>query len=179
MDFFIKNIIIKKISNTEVYISLGSNLNRPKTNLLTALEYLKKNWRQKALSSCYITAPIGKINQQPFINAVAYGIYKENIWTLLTNLLAIEAKLERQRIERWGPRTIDLDLLLFGQTLINKPKLQIPHPRLHKRAFVLIPLKELAPQLIIPGLNKSVNEILTQMTPKKLKNQKVEKILWG
>lgn len=165
----------------EVYLGLGSNLGQPQANLLAGLEGLERGgaWRRLALSSCYRTAPVGKTDQPPFVNAVAHGIYWGSARALLAELLAVEAALGRQRLERWGPRTLDMDLLLFGQELIDEPGLQVPHPRLHLRAFVLVPLMEIAPRMLIPGLGQTAEELLERLTPAEREVQKVERTPWA
>jgi 2-amino-4-hydroxy-6-hydroxymethyldihydropteridine diphosphokinase len=166
---------------TEVYLGLGSNLGRPRENLLAGLEGLRGGgrYRHLALSSCYVTAPVGKTDQPPFVNAVAHGIYRGDARDLLGELLAVEAGLGRRRAERWGPRTLDLDLLIFGQAVIDQPGLQVPHPRLHLRAFVLVPLMELAPGLAIPGLRQTPGGLLAAMPPAERAAQKVERTSWA
>ncbi len=170
---------------TETYLGLGSNLGsglgQPKANLLAGLEALERggSWRRLALSSCYLTAPVGKTDQPPFVNAVAHGIYRGSAGALLAELLAVEAALGRRRLERWGPRTLDMDLLLFGRELIDEPGLQAPHPRLHLRAFVLVPLMEIAPSLVVPGLGKTAGELLALLTPAERESQKVERTPWA
>jgi 2-amino-4-hydroxy-6-hydroxymethyldihydropteridine diphosphokinase len=165
----------------EVYLGLGSNLGRPKENLLAGLAALEKGgfFTRLALSSCYETAPVGKTDQPPFVNAVAHGIYRGTARELLAELLAVETALGRERRERWGPRTLDLDLLLFGREIIAEPGLEVPHPRLHTRAFVLVPLMELAPGLLLPGLEKTAGELLASMTPAERAAQKVERTPWA
>jgi 2-amino-4-hydroxy-6-hydroxymethyldihydropteridine diphosphokinase len=104
-----------------------------------------------AASSLYRTAPVGLKRQPDFINAVVELVAVSPAPTLLDMLFAIEARFGRQRSVRNAPRTLDLDLLLYGDELSADPVLTLPHPRLHERAFVLAPLAELAPQLVIPG----------------------------
>lgn len=165
----------------EVYLGLGSNLGRPRENLLAGLRALERGgiFTRLELSSCYETAPVGKTDQPPFVNAVARGIYRGTARALLAELMAAEASLGRERAERWGPRTLDLDLLLFGREIIAEPGLEVPHPRLHLRAFVLVPLMELAPGLVIPGLEKTAGELLQAMPPAERAAQKVEMTPWA
>lgn len=104
-----------------------------------------------AASSLYRTAPVGLKHQPDFINAVVELVAVSPAPTLLEALFEIEARFGRQRSIKNAPRTLDLDLLLYGDELSDDPQLTLPHPRLHERAFVLAPLAEIAPQLVIPG----------------------------
>jgi 2-amino-4-hydroxy-6-hydroxymethyldihydropteridine diphosphokinase len=145
------------------WIGLGSNLGDGPALLQSALEYLDKLPRTRLLrySSMYRTEPWGDSGQASFTNAVAEldtGLEPQD---LLTALLEIESKLGRVRDERrWGPRLIDLDLLLMGDRRVNLPGLIVPHPLMHQRAFVLVPLAELDSQLSVPGRAK-VGELLS------------------
>jgi 2-amino-4-hydroxy-6-hydroxymethyldihydropteridine diphosphokinase len=140
-----------------IYIGIGSNLRDPVEQIRRAFQALAElpASRLTARSSWYRTAPVGGPAGQPdYLNAVAA---LETLLTpdaLLTALQAIENAQERVRAERWGPRTLDLDLLLYGSIIRNDPQLMLPHPRLHQRAFVLYPLHEIAPGLTIPGQGK-------------------------
>jgi 2-amino-4-hydroxy-6-hydroxymethyldihydropteridine diphosphokinase len=156
-------------------------LGQTKANLLAGLEALERGraFTRLGLSSCYETAPVGKLNQPFFVNAVARGIYRGTARELLTELMAAEASLGRERRERWGPRTLDMDLLLFGREVIAGPDLEVPHPRLHTRAFVLVPLIELAPELLVPGLGKTAGELLAALTSAERAAQKVERTPWA
>jgi 2-amino-4-hydroxy-6-hydroxymethyldihydropteridine diphosphokinase len=156
-------------------------LGQTKANLLAGLEALERGraFTRLGLSSCYETAPVGKLNQPLFVNAVARGIYRGTARELLTELMAAEASLGRERRERWGPRTLDMDLLLFGREVIAGPDLEVPHPRLHTRAFVLVPLIELAPELLVPGLGKTAGELLAALTSAERAAQKVERTPWA
>jgi len=147
------------------YIGLGSNLDRPGRQIETAFELLDAipQTRLIARSSLYRSAPLGGIEQPDFVNAAA---------ALLTHLAARELLAELQEIERkrgrerggvhWGPRVLDLDLLVYSHAGIVEPGLTVPHPGIAERNFVLLPLRELAPDLEIPGLGRiskiSVNE---------------------
>ncbi len=139
------------------YIGIGSNLDNPSKQVKLAIASLKKipQTRLTAHSSLYQTSPMGPQNQPDYINAVAEietGLPAEK---LLLHLQSIEKQQGRQRSgERWGARTIDLDLLLYGKTEKQSTTLTIPHPGICSREFVLIPLLEIAPDLEIPGLGK-------------------------
>jgi 2-amino-4-hydroxy-6-hydroxymethyldihydropteridine diphosphokinase len=138
-----------------VYIGLGSNLGDRAEALRAAVERLARLHRTRvlAVSSFRETEPVGYLDQPRFVNAVAAVETELDPWTLLEELLALERALGRTREgPRFGPRTIDLDLLLYDELVLERPGLQIPHPRLHERAFVLEPLLELAPGLVVPGV---------------------------
>lgn len=100
--------------------------------------------------------------QGPFLNACAEINTSLSPERLLSKMLAIEDKLGRVRDERWGPRLIDLDLLVYAEKVIDTEFLQLPHPRMEERDFVMVPLKDIAPDLVIPGLDQSVSEILAK-----------------
>ena len=133
-----------------VYIGLGSNLAEPLTQLrgaLAALAALPQS-RLLAISSFYASDPLGPADQPRYVNAVAALDTELAPLALLDALQAIEANQGRVRkAERWGPRTLDLDILLFGERLLDEPRLRVPHYHLHARPFVLYPLAELAPEL--------------------------------
>jgi len=140
---------------TRVYIGIGSNLQQPIRQVQHALSALASltDCQFIAQSRLYRSAPMGPQDQPDFINAVAALETTVSAHALLASLHAIEQAQGRTRNgERWGPRTLDLDILLFGEECINQPELQVPHPGLHERNFVLYPLHEIAPNLIIPGL---------------------------
>ncbi len=113
-----------------------------------------------ALSSVYETAPAGGPPQGLFLNGACAVETVLRPAALLHLLLETEDKLGRVRRERWGPRTVDLDLLLYGECLVNTPALVIPHPRLAERSFVLVPLAEIAPAAPVPGTGRTVEELL-------------------
>jgi 2-amino-4-hydroxy-6-hydroxymethyldihydropteridine diphosphokinase len=139
----------------EVYIALGSNLGNRAQNLALACEALARNEIEiTAASSVYETEPWGPKPQGPYLNQVIRGTTKLAPKALLARLLDIERTLGRERdgVERYGPRTIDLDILLFGDEKLAEPDLQIPHPRMMERAFVLVPLAEIAPDLTVGGV---------------------------
>jgi 2-amino-4-hydroxy-6-hydroxymethyldihydropteridine diphosphokinase len=134
---------------SQVYIGLGSNLGDRQQHLRTALGLIARinSTTVKKVSSFHVTAPVGKIDQPDFLNAVALLYTTLTPHKLLSELLKIETKMGRIRTEKWGPRTIDLDILLFDDLRIDTPDLTIPHPRMHERKFVLDPLKEIATRL--------------------------------
>jgi 2-amino-4-hydroxy-6-hydroxymethyldihydropteridine diphosphokinase len=138
---------------TVAFVGLGANLSEPRRHVEEALLDLDAipHTRVVKTSSLYRTAPVGYAAQPPFVNAVAQletGLPAER---LLAELQAIEARHGRERSFPNAPRTLDLDLLLFGTATIDTAGLKVPHPRMHERAFVLVPLLEIAPQADIPG----------------------------
>ena len=134
------------------YVALGANLGDPKATVLAAFAALANlpESRIARCSSLYRTAPVGILSQPDFVNAVALLETTLAPEALLDALLDIEARFGRIRRERNGPRTLDLDLLLYDDIELDLPRLTLPHPRLHLRAFVLLPLAEVAPDLAIP-----------------------------
>lgn len=137
------------------FIGLGGNQGDVETTLVEALwavDALPQSSIQRQ-SAFYRTPAWGKTDQPSFINAVVELRTRLTAPALLELLLAIEARFGRVRseAERWGPRVIDLDLLAYGDEVTDQPGLTLPHPRLHERAFVLVPLAEIAPELVIPG----------------------------
>jgi 2-amino-4-hydroxy-6-hydroxymethyldihydropteridine diphosphokinase len=149
-------------TNTKTaYIGLGSNLGNRQDNLQMALSKLAEMPTIKVtqVSSLYETAPVGVPDQPDFLNAVAALETALPAVKLLDVFLHLENQLGRVRTFRWGPRVIDMDLLLYGDEQIALPSLTIPHPRLRERAFVLVPLAEIAPELVLPGDTKTVKEL--------------------
>ena len=131
---------------TLAYIGLGSNLGNPTAQVRQALGELAGLPLSTlvAQSSLYATPPVGPQDQPDFINAVAVIKTALSPLALLDQLQALEQRHRRQRLRHWGPRTLDLDLLLYGQQAIERPRLKVPHPYMHERAFVLVPLVEVA-----------------------------------
>ncbi|MDR2189466.1 MAG: 2-amino-4-hydroxy-6-hydroxymethyldihydropteridine diphosphokinase [Azonexus sp.] len=138
---------------SRAYIALGANLGDPACTLRAAFGVLANlpDVRLRRCSSLYRTAPVGYARQPDFINAAALVETALEPLPLLAELLAIEDRFGRQRSEKNGPRSLDLDLLLYDDRRFNQPQLTVPHPRLHLRAFVLQPLAEIAPDLTLPG----------------------------
>ncbi|OPX84463.1 MAG: 2-amino-4-hydroxy-6-hydroxymethyldihydropteridine pyrophosphokinase [Pelotomaculum sp. PtaB.Bin104] len=138
------------------YIGLGSNIGDKVANIKAALAALNNSQkvRVKRVAPYYRTEPIGYTAQDWFVNTVAELETLLSPHQLLFLLLTLEDRFGRVRTERWGPRVIDLDLLLYDQIEINTLELTIPHPRMHERAFVMVPLAVLAPELVIPGRGK-------------------------
>jgi 2-amino-4-hydroxy-6-hydroxymethyldihydropteridine diphosphokinase len=135
------------------FVALGSNMESPREQVLTAFRELNElaDTRVVARSSLYRTAPVGYLDQPDFINAVAKIETSLSPLDLLNALLKIERAHGRSRDFKNAPRTLDLDLLLYGDCAMAEPGLTLPHPRMHERAFVLVPLNDIAPQMLIPG----------------------------
>lgn len=146
-----------------VYIALGSNISVRDDYLKQAIKALADRdlIAIKNQSSIYETDPVGYEEQNKFLNQVIEIDTTYTALELLNICQMIEYELGRKREVRWGPRTIDLDILLYNQENMMKDQLIIPHPRMHERAFVLVPLVELDPNLIIPTVNKTVHEQLS------------------
>jgi len=145
------------------YIGLGSNMGDKKGTCLKALDLLGRAGRVKKVSSFYCTEPVGYREQEDFVNAVAELETDISPEALLAECHSIEDALGRSRELRWGPRTIDLDILLYGDRVISEPTIIIPHPRLAIRRFVLVPLCEIAPQAVHPVFKKTVTHLLHEL----------------
>ena len=142
-----------------VYLGLGSNLGDRRRNLADALGRLAPLVRIEAVSSLYETAPVGPQDQLSFFNAVCRGVTELPPLDLLRHLQEIERELGRRPSERWGPRPIDIDVLLYGDAVIEEAGLRVPHIELANRAFVLAPLAELAAELRHPELGRTIGEL--------------------
>lgn len=152
------------------YIAMGANLSSPagppEATLMAAAARLESVGRVTARSSLYSTRPVGLADQPRFVNAVVELETELEPRALLDALLAIEHQFGRDRSSgiRNGPRTLDLDILLFGGLELSEPGLEIPHPRLAERKFVLIPLSEIAPAAVYPGSNETVKQLLYKLS---------------
>ena len=146
------------------YIGIGSNLDGPEARVRQAFAQLAglPETRLVAVSALWRTPPVGPIDQPPFVNAVAGVLTQLAPRALLEALLAAERIQGRRREVRWGPRTLDLDLLLHGHAVIDEPGLVLPHPEMTSRAFVLYPLAEIAPELRMPG-GERVADLLARL----------------
>ncbi|WP_293171225.1 2-amino-4-hydroxy-6-hydroxymethyldihydropteridine diphosphokinase [Oceanithermus sp.] len=154
------------MKGTRVLIALGSNLGDRAGFLLAGLARLGalEGFAPGRLSPVYETEPVGPAEQGPYLNAVLEGESALEPRTLLAALLAIERELGRVRDRRWGPRTLDLDLLDYGGRVLRQPGLELPHPRLHERAFVLVPLADLQPGWRHPVLGRTARELLADLS---------------
>ena len=136
----------------DVYVGLGSNLDDPAAQVAQAIVALGELplTRRLDASSLHVSRPVGPQDQPDFVNAVAHLATRLSPLALLDQLQALEQRQHRVRRRHWGPRTLDLDLLLFGKRVIETPRLRVPHPEMSARAFVMVPLAELAPALVLP-----------------------------
>lgn len=146
-----------------VYIALGSNLGDRRTNLIDALSQMRHRVTIKHPSAVYETEPAYVTDQPRFYNMVLRGQTTLDPHSLLRFLQSVERHIGRERKVRYGPRLIDLDILAYGDQQVNDDNLIIPHPRLAERAFVLAPLAEIAPNLILPGLDASIDVLLQRL----------------
>jgi 2-amino-4-hydroxy-6-hydroxymethyldihydropteridine diphosphokinase len=144
------------------YIAVGSNLGRRALNCREAIERMEliPGCRVVAESGLFQTEPVGVHDQDWYVNGVVAVATELEPLPLLEALLAVEAAMGRKREEKWEARIIDLDILLYGQAVIDEADLKIPHPLMHLRRFVLVPINRLAPQLVHPVLQRTMAEIL-------------------
>jgi len=143
-----------------VYISLGSNLGDRTANLRTAIGRLCELGNLVAVSSFYETEPV-EVTDQPWFLNCAVGLKTElTPRQFLSKLLKIERQMGRRRLRPKGPRTIDIDILLFGNSIVQTPQLNVPHPAMHQRRFVLQPFSEIAPDVRHPVFKRKISELL-------------------
>lgn len=149
------------------YVALGSNVGDRHAHIQAALDAITRlpGTRLLAVSPIIQTDPVGPVAQGPFLNAAAAVSTTLPPRKLLAHFQEIERTRGRDRSSerRWGPRTLDLDLLVFGDLVIDEPGLTIPHPRLHERRFVLEPLATIAPELVVPTLGRTVAELAASL----------------
>ncbi len=148
-----------------VYLGLGSNMGDRQENLDKALNFLSQRLRMGKVSSVYDTEPLGGIEQPRFLNLVCQSFTRLAPEGLLALAKGIESKAGRTG-RSGSPRPIDIDILLYGDEVIETPQLVIPHPRMTERAFVLVPLAEIAPDAVHPGNGKTIRELLESITEK-------------
>ena len=146
-----------------VYLSLGSNVGDPEANLRAGVAALERaGVRVTRVSAFYETEPVDYLDQAWFLNCVVEAETEVPVLELLGELRQIETRMGNKKLVAKGPRLLDMDILLYGQETIDTLDLQVPHPRMQLRRFVLVPLAEIAPELMHPGLKKTVRQILEE-----------------
>ncbi|RWZ51279.1 2-amino-4-hydroxy-6-hydroxymethyldihydropteridine diphosphokinase [Halobacillus fulvus] len=159
------------------FIALGSNLDTREQFLSEAIGHLERHPEIQIVqkSSVYETAPVGYTDQSDFLNMVALIRTSLSPAALLDYCQSIEADLGRKRVVKWGPRTIDLDILLYDDESVEEEHLTIPHPHMHERAFVMVPLADVDPDVIIPRLERSAKDVIAELPEEDVQSMRV----WG
>lgn len=150
---------------TKAYIAIGSNMGDRQKNIKDAISILgsRSSTKVTAISEMYITRPVGYTEQEDFVNGALEIRTLLTPYQLLDFLHSIEMQLKRERTVRWGPRTMDLDILLYGNLILSDERLVIPHPRMHERLFAVKPMCDIAPYVPHPLLGKNMLEIKTEL----------------
>ena len=154
------------VKSTDTYLSLGTNLGNRRAYLSRAIGLLRKMGHLFICSSVYETSPWGRVDQPYFLNQVVGLSVLRPAQVLSQHLRRAEQQLGRSRRQHWGPREIDIDLLYYGNTILNTPTLTLPHPQLHKRLFVLRPMVEVAPTWVHPVFDKTQSELMAMCKDK-------------
>jgi 2-amino-4-hydroxy-6-hydroxymethyldihydropteridine diphosphokinase len=149
------------------FLGIGSNLGDRERNIRRAVDEVASLPFTKLItvSSLYDSEPVGDVEQANFVNAVALIDTELQPTRLLWNLMLIEKRMGRVRTVRWGPRPIDLDIIIYGKSIVQEDGLSIPHPEMEKRAFVLIPLLEIDPELVHPRSQEPLRKLLKHLKP--------------
>lgn len=148
----------------KIFLSLGSNLGNREDNLRRAVELLQRDIQITAMSWLYETDPVGVTEQPSFLNLVVGGATSLEPVELLRMVKRIEDEVGRRPTYRWGPRILDIDILLYGDLVVDTPELVLPHREMSRRAFVLVPLTEIAPDVIEPAARLTVRQLCDRMT---------------
>jgi 2-amino-4-hydroxy-6-hydroxymethyldihydropteridine diphosphokinase len=151
---------------TPTALGLGSNLEDPELQLSAALEHLPPLLDDLRIAPLFLSRPDSPIDQPDYLNTAVVGSCRMSAETLLGELKRIEYLAGRRRGERYGPRVLDIDLLLWGQALLQRPELTLPHPRLREREFVLAPLTRIAADWKVPPDGRTVAQLLVDLDPK-------------
>jgi 2-amino-4-hydroxy-6-hydroxymethyldihydropteridine diphosphokinase len=155
--------------NHIVYLALGTNLGDRLANLRAALDAFAPDIKVLAESKVYETPPWGYTDQPAFLNMAVKCETDLGPESLLKRLKTLEVQIGREKSFHWGPRLIDLDILFYDDIIFESESLAIPHPRLHERAFVLVPLAEIAPSLLHPALKKTIRQLLSILDAEEIK----------
>ena len=148
---------------TPVYLSLGSNLADRKSNLEAVRSALPPEVLIRKASSLFETEPWGYVDQPDFLNQILLADTFLSATALLAYVKDLEFKIGREPSFRFGPRLVDIDIIFYGDQIIQEPDLEIPHPRFRERAFVLVPLAEISPDLLVPGTDQIVSDLLEEL----------------
>lgn len=153
-----------EMNDVVAYLLLGTNLGNRAQNLATAIAKIEEEFGAVlAKSSIYETAPWGNTNQPGFYNQAIAVKTTCTAKTLLDFMLAVEQEMGRVRMEKWGERLIDIDIIFYGDAVIDMPDLKVPHPLMHQRKFVLVPLAEIAANFVHPIFNEKISHILANL----------------
>jgi dihydroneopterin aldolase/2-amino-4-hydroxy-6-hydroxymethyldihydropteridine diphosphokinase len=157
--------LVNKNRPSKVFIGIGSNLGNKEENICKAIKLIGELDSTEVIdaSSFYKTSPVGFVDQDWFINAVIKIKTYLPPNELMSSLLSIESSLGRIRKEKWGARTIDLDILFYGNIILNEEDITVPHPHLHERKFVLEPFCEIEPEFVHPVYNKSILRLCNEL----------------